>query len=109
MTLLRLCGVDDVPSGEARRFEVDSRPIAIVNLGEDGFRAIDAICSHAHYFLDEGEIDVDFGTVECPKHGSTFDLETGKPRTLPATQPVQVWDVKVEGDDVMIDYEENDG
>jgi len=48
-------------------------------------------------------VDVDFGTIECPKHGSTFDLNTGKPITLPATQPVERFDVKVEGDDVLIE------
>jgi 3-phenylpropionate/trans-cinnamate dioxygenase ferredoxin subunit len=108
MTLVRLCAVDDVPEGEACRFEIDHRPIAVVNLGEAGFRAIDAICSHAHYFLDEGEVDVDDGTIECPKHGSTFDLETGRPTTLPATQPVPVFNVKVEGGDVLVDYDDND-
>jgi 3-phenylpropionate/trans-cinnamate dioxygenase ferredoxin component len=108
MALVRLCGIDDVPEGETRRFELDHRPIAVVNLGEEGFRAVDAICSHAHYFLDEGEIDVDFGTIECPKHGSTFDLETGRPTTLPATQPVQVFRVKVDGDDVLVDFYDDD-
>jgi 3-phenylpropionate/trans-cinnamate dioxygenase ferredoxin subunit len=108
MALVRLCGLDEVPEGEARRFEIDHRPIAVVNLGDEGVRAIDAICSHAHYFLDEGDIDVDFGTIECPKHGSTFDLDTGRPTTLPATQPVDVFDAKVEGNDVYIDYEVKD-
>ena len=103
MALVRICGVDDVPVGEVRRFEFDHRPIAVVNLGEEGFRAVDAICSHAHYFLDEGEVDPDDETIECPKHGSTFDLDTGKPRTLPATQPVDVFPVKVESDDVLIE------
>ena len=103
MALVRICGVGDVPEGEARRFELDHRPYAVVNLGEEGFRVVDAICSHAHYFLDEGEVDPDFETIECPKHGSTFELNTGKPRTLPATQPVEVFPVKVENDDVMIE------
>jgi 3-phenylpropionate/trans-cinnamate dioxygenase ferredoxin subunit len=106
VALMRICGVDEVPEGEARRFELDHRPFAVVNLGDEGFRVVDAICSHAHYFLDEGEVDVDFETVECPKHGSTFDLNTGKPRTLPATQPVDVFPVKVENDDVMIEVSE---
>ena len=66
--------------GEARRFQAGERLIAVVNLGDEGFRAIDAMCSHAHYYLDEGEVDVDDETIECPKHGSTFDLETGRPR-----------------------------
>ncbi|MGZ8626060.1 MAG: non-heme iron oxygenase ferredoxin subunit [Actinomycetota bacterium] len=103
MALVRLCGVGDVPVGEARRFEHDHRPFAVVNLGEGGFRVVDAICSHAHYFLDEGEVDAEDETVECPKHGSTFDLNTGKPRSLPATQPVEAFGVKVENDDVMIE------
>jgi len=103
MALVRVPAASDIPVGEARRFQVGGREVAVVNLGEDGFRAIDAICSHAHSFLDEGEVDVDFGTIECAKHGSTFDLETGKPRTLPATQPVQVFPVKQEGDDILIE------
>jgi 3-phenylpropionate/trans-cinnamate dioxygenase ferredoxin subunit len=106
MGLVRLCGVGEVPEGETRRVELDARPYAVANLGEDGFRVVDAICSHAHYFLDEGELDVDDQTLECPKHGSTFDLNTGRARTLPATQPVEAFAVKVEGDDVMIEMPE---
>jgi 3-phenylpropionate/trans-cinnamate dioxygenase ferredoxin component len=106
VALVRLCTVSDVPDGEVRRFEVDHRPIAVVNLGDEGFRAVDAICSHAHYFLDEGEVDVDLETIECPKHGSTFDLGTGKPRTLPATVPVQVFPVKIENDDILIEVDD---
>ena len=106
MALVRLCGVDEVPVGEARRFELDARPYAVANLGDEGFRVVDAICSHAHYFLDEGELDVEDETIECPKHGSTFDLNTGRPRTLPATQPVEAFAVKVEGGDLMIEMPE---
>jgi len=106
MTLVKVCTVAEVPEGEARRFEVGGRPFAVTNLGEQGFRVVDAICSHAHYFLDEGEVDVEDQTIECPKHGSTFDLETGAPRTLPATQPVEVFATKVENDDVMIEVPE---
>jgi 3-phenylpropionate/trans-cinnamate dioxygenase ferredoxin subunit len=100
---VKVCAASDVPEGEARRFRVDDRLVAIVNCGEEGFRAIDAICSHAHYFLDEGEVDCDLGTIECPKHGSTFHLESGRPKTLPATVPVAVYPTKVDGDDVLIE------
>jgi 3-phenylpropionate/trans-cinnamate dioxygenase ferredoxin subunit len=103
MTLVRLCATTDVPEGEARRFTVGDAHIAVVNLGADGFRAIDAVCSHEHYFLDEGEVDADLCTIECPKHGSTFDLETGRPRTLPAVRPVAVYDVKIDDDDILIE------
>jgi 3-phenylpropionate/trans-cinnamate dioxygenase ferredoxin component len=103
VALVKVCRTTDVPAGEVRRFEVDGRLVAVANLGEEGFRAVDAICSHAHYFLDEGEVDPDLETIECPKHGSTFDLNTGKPRTLPATLPVATYKVKTEGDDILIE------
>jgi 3-phenylpropionate/trans-cinnamate dioxygenase ferredoxin component len=103
MGLVTVCRTDEVPEGEVRRFEVAGQEIAVVNLGEDGFRAVGDICSHAHYFLHEGEVDADFATIECPKHGSTFDLDTGKPRSLPATMPVPVYNVKVEGDEVKVE------
>jgi 3-phenylpropionate/trans-cinnamate dioxygenase ferredoxin subunit len=103
MTRVRVCTVAEVPPGEAKRFPVDGRLVAVVNLGDEGFRALDAICSHAHYYLDEGEVDPDFGTIECPKHGSTFDLDTGKPRSLPATEPVESFPVSTEDDDVYIE------
>jgi 3-phenylpropionate/trans-cinnamate dioxygenase ferredoxin component len=100
---LKVCTVADVPPGEARRFPVDGRLVAVVNLGDEGFRAVDAICSHAHSFLDEGEVDPDFETIECPKHGSTFDLNSGKPRSLPATEPVDTFLVTTDDDDIYIE------
>ncbi|MEX2274502.1 MAG: non-heme iron oxygenase ferredoxin subunit [Actinomycetota bacterium] len=103
MPLVRLCSTSDVPEGDAKRFEIDGREIAVANLGDKGFRVIDAECSHAHYYLDEGEVDVEDETIECPKHGSTFDLETGRPTTLPAIVPVDVYPVKIEGDDILIE------
>jgi len=105
VALVRVCAASEVPEGEAKRVAVGDREIAVVNLGADGFRAVDAICSHAHYHLDEGDVDVEEATIECPKHGSTFDLETGRPRSLPATVPVEVFPVKVDDDDVMIEVE----
>ena len=102
MTAVRVCETKDVPPGGARRYSIDGREVAVVNLGGEGFRALDAICSHAKYYLDEGEVDVDTETIECPKHGSTFDLRTGEPQALPATEPVPVYEVKVNGDDVVV-------
>ena len=103
MALVKVATTTDIPEGEARRFNVDGNLVAVANLGDQGFRAVDAICSHAHSFLDEGDVDVDFETIECPKHGSTFDLNTGRPRTLPATMPVNAYTVKVEGEDILIE------
>ena len=103
MATVRACRAVDVPAGESRRFDVDGREVAVVNLGEDGWRAIDAICSHEHAYLDEGEVDVDLCTIECPKHGSTFDLANGNAKTLPAVRPVTVYPVTVDGHDILIE------
>src|SRR3989454_9233678 len=103
MELVKVCAARDVPGGGARRFPIDGRLVAVANLGGGNFRAVDAICSHAQYFLDEGEVDVDLETIESPKHGSTFDLDTGAARTLPAITPVDVFPVTVTDDDVLIE------
>jgi 3-phenylpropionate/trans-cinnamate dioxygenase ferredoxin subunit len=94
--------VDDVKPGEARRFDVDGHRIAVVRIGDD-FYAIGDTCSHEDYSLSEGEIDEEERTIECWKHGSTFSLETGEPQTLPATRPVPVYDIVVDGDDLFVE------
>jgi 3-phenylpropionate/trans-cinnamate dioxygenase ferredoxin subunit len=98
---IRLCGRDDVMSGSARRFDVDGHRIALVRIGDD-FYAIGDECSHADYSLSEGDVWEDEQEIECPKHGSTFSLLTGEPQTLPATKPVPVYVVQLEGDDVKV-------
>jgi len=106
MALVKVATTQEIPEGEARRFRHDSTEVAVANLGGGEFRAIDAICSHALSYLDEGEVDPDMETIECAKHGSTFDLNTGRPRTLPATQPVRAYAVTVDGDDILIEVDD---
>lgn len=103
MTTVRVCSVGEVAAGEAKRFALDGLSIAVVNLGEEGVHALDAVCSHEHAWLDEGDVDLDMGTIECPKHGSTFDVVTGRPRSLPAIKPVTSYPVTVSGDDILIE------
>jgi 3-phenylpropionate/trans-cinnamate dioxygenase ferredoxin component len=105
MALVEIGKTTDVPEGEARRFVVNRIEVAVANLGEGRFFAVDDICSHAEASLSEGEVDPDDETIECPRHGSTFDLRTGRPRTLPATVPVVTFPVKVEGDTLLIEVE----
>ena len=95
MTRVRLCDVDDIASGAARRFDVGPHRIAVVRIDDD-FYAIGDTCSHADYSLSEGEVDCDERTLECWKHGSQFSLVDGKPVSLPATRPVPVYDVAVD-------------
>lgn len=98
---LRVCSVKEVETGSARRFDVDGHRLCVVHLGDD-YYVIDDTCTHADYSLSEGDIWEDDLEIECPKHGSTFSLETGEPATLPATQPVRVYEVKIDGDDVVV-------
>jgi 3-phenylpropionate/trans-cinnamate dioxygenase ferredoxin subunit len=70
---------------------------------DDDFYAVGDRCSHADFSLSEGEVWADEREIECWKHGSTFSLETGEPQSLPATTPVPVYDVRVEGGDVMVE------
>jgi 3-phenylpropionate/trans-cinnamate dioxygenase ferredoxin subunit len=98
----RLCRVDDLAPGTARRFDVGRHRIALVRIGDD-FYAVGDRCSHADFSLSEGEVWPDELEIECWKHGSTFSLKTGEPQSLPATRPVPVYDVRVEGDDVWLE------
>jgi 3-phenylpropionate/trans-cinnamate dioxygenase ferredoxin component len=97
----RLCRRDDIESGAAKRFELGKHRICLVRI-EDSFYAIGDRCSHADFSLAEGEVYPDECEIECWKHGSTFSLVDGKPQSLPATKPVPVYEVRLEGDDVWV-------
>jgi 3-phenylpropionate/trans-cinnamate dioxygenase ferredoxin component len=67
--------------------------------------AIEDRCSHDDGPLVEGELDQDKCTIECPRHGSLFDLKTGKPLTLPAYVPVDAFKVRIEHDTIKLEVE----
>jgi 3-phenylpropionate/trans-cinnamate dioxygenase ferredoxin subunit len=98
--MTRACGVADVADGSALAVRMDDVDIAIVRNGND-FYAIKDECSHAAIALSEGEIEG--CEIECWLHGSRFDLRSGKPLSLPASEPVPVYPVSVVGDDVHVD------
>ncbi len=83
--------------------EIGEHRIAMFRVG-DAVYAIGDRCSHAEASLSEGEIFD--GEVECPRHGSAFDLATGTPQTLPATRPVPVYAVEVVDGDVYVTIED---
>ncbi|HMG40142.1 MAG TPA: non-heme iron oxygenase ferredoxin subunit [Acidimicrobiales bacterium] len=97
----RICAFDELEPNTARRFDVDGRHIAVVRLDDDVY-AIGDVCSHQNISLSEGEIHTGEKTIECWKHGSEFSLETGESLTLPATKGVPVYEVVVDGDDVLV-------
>ena len=103
----RVCGVDEVAKGAVARFEVDGVPIALVHGDDDSFHAVHDECSHAQVALSEGEVDG--CTLECWLHGSRFDLRTGEPTGLPATEPIPVYPVEVRGGDIYVTMESSNG
>jgi 3-phenylpropionate/trans-cinnamate dioxygenase ferredoxin component len=101
MTELARIPVSSVPDGKAVRVEGGPDGICLVRVG-DSFHALADRCSHADVRLSEGEIDPDECSVECWKHGSAFSLIDGEPQSLPATSPVAVFQVTVEGDELVV-------
>jgi 3-phenylpropionate/trans-cinnamate dioxygenase ferredoxin component len=101
MPKVTLCPLDELASGTARRFEVGGHRIAVVRLDDDVY-AIGDTCTHANISLSEGDIHADDKTIECWKHGSEFSLETGEALTLPATRAEPVYDVRVDGGDIVV-------
>ena len=98
--MIRICSTDDVPKGAAVSADVDGTQLAIVH-GEDGnFYAVYDECSHDSVALSEGEVEG--CTLECWLHGSRFDLRTGEPTGLPATEPVPVYPVEIHDGDIYI-------
>lgn len=86
--------LDELAPGSVRKIDVDGVPVAVVRIDDDVY-AIGDVCSHAEVSLSEGDVWEEECELECPQHGSTFSLTTGEPATLPATQPVPVFDAEV--------------
>ena len=90
-----ICAVDELPPGAKRVVRWEDLEIGIVNCGGEVL-AVEDRCSHDNGDLMEGDVDDDTCTVECPRHGSVFDLRTGKPLNLPAYVPIDTFPVSVD-------------
>ena len=84
-------------------YTVHGEPILVLRV-EDELFAIHNICSHADAKLSEGEFDPDEGCVECPLHGSSFDIRTGVPRSFPAFEPVPIYKVYAEDGNIILEH-----
>ncbi|MHB1469470.1 MAG: Rieske (2Fe-2S) protein [Solirubrobacteraceae bacterium] len=93
--IVDICALDELPAGERRIVEWQDLTIGVFNCDGELF-AIEDRCSHDDGPLAEGEFDRGGCTVECPRHGARFDLRTGRPLTLPAYEPVDVFEVRIE-------------
>jgi 3-phenylpropionate/trans-cinnamate dioxygenase ferredoxin subunit len=102
MAYERVCALDEVAADQALAVTLGRYELAIARDGDEVF-AVENTCSHAEVALSEGEVaDCQ---IECWLHGSMFDLRTGKPTNLPATEPVATFPVDVRGSDVYVDTE----
>jgi 3-phenylpropionate/trans-cinnamate dioxygenase ferredoxin component len=99
---VKVCSVGDVEPDSSIRVDAAGYRLAVVRIGDDSWYVLGDRCSHAEASLSGGEVWPDEREIECPQHGSAFSLESGEPLTLPATQPVPVYEVRVQGDDVLV-------
>ena len=102
--IIDICPVSELPPGQMRLVEHEDLEIAVVNCNGT-FYAIEDRCSHDDGPLVEGGLDQEKCTVECPRHGSLFDLKTGKPLTLPAYVPIDTYVVIVEDDTIKLEVD----
>lgn len=91
----------DIPDGEAVRVEGGPYGVCLARIGNEVYALADR-CTHQEWPLSAGEVEPYSCSIECTKHGSTFSLKDGTPESLPATVPVQVYPVRVEGDEVIV-------
>jgi 3-phenylpropionate/trans-cinnamate dioxygenase ferredoxin subunit len=91
--MIKICALDDIAPGSVISADIDGQQVAVVRVDGGGVYAIRDECSHAAVPLSEGEVDG--CTLECWLHGSRFDLRTGAPTGLPATEPVPVYPVEI--------------
>lgn len=101
MTFESVAKIEDIPDGGMKQVVAHGDVVGLYRCGSTVY-AINDYCSHEETFLTEGEFDCDEFEVECPLHGSRFDVRDGSVRILPATKPVASYEVKIEGDLVMV-------
>ncbi len=93
--------VGEIPDGEGRAFDVHDVAVGVFNCAGRYF-AMGDICTHAHAQLHEGSLDRVRCTIECPLHGAEYDLRTGNVLTPPATEPIERFRLRVQGDEIQV-------
>ena len=96
--------LEEIPDGGMRQFNVRGDLVGVYRVGPDVY-AIGDVCTHEYTHLTEGEFDPEELEVECPLHGSRFNVVDGSVRILPATKPEPTYEVKIEGDMILIGRE----
>ena len=95
MALIDVGLADELPPNSVKIVNAGSITVGVYNLNGEFF-ALEDRCSHDDGPLCEGDFDPDAGVAICPRHGANIDIRTGQPRTLPATEPVDTFPVRIE-------------
>lgn len=103
MSRERVASLEALKPGSAMKIVIDGIPIALVRETQGEIHALGDRCSHGDISLSEGFVEDD--SIECWAHGSKFELSTGTPRNFPAYEPVPVFAVEIDGDDVFVNTE----
>lgn len=103
---IKVANVEDIPNGEALQVEAEGQTLALVKVGDDVY-CVNDICTHEHAHLSEGFCEG--YEIECPLHGSIFDVRTGEVKSLPATEDVKTYQVKVEDGEVLVQVDDSEG
>jgi 3-phenylpropionate/trans-cinnamate dioxygenase ferredoxin component len=100
VALEKVAQLSELADGQPERVEVGDVPVCLVRLG-DTVKAVHDTCSHQQWSLADGMV---WGNgIECSLHGSTFDLDTGAPSSLPATKAIPTFPVELDGAAVLVD------
>lgn len=103
-SLFKIAQRGDIPAGGRIVVTVDDIEIAVFNVDDEQFYAVEDICSHDGGPLSEGALVEDV-QVECPRHGARFDIRTGRALTMPAFEPITAYPVVVRGNDLYLDMD----
>ena len=104
MPEIEVAAAAEFPPGSSKIVREGSLFVGVYNCGGELY-AIEDRCSHDNGPLAEGEFDEEHCTVECPRHGSLFDLKTGQPKSLPAYVPVDTFPVIIEDETIKLEVE----
>lgn len=95
----KVATIDEIPPGGRKSVVADDRAVLVFRIGDD-FYAVEDVCSHDGQPLTDGPLS---GTaIECPRHGARFDIRTGKPLCMPAVEPIAVFEVKTENNNILV-------
>ena len=98
---VKVAQAGEIQEGHVKTVLAKEQRLALAHLAGGTYHAIEDRCTHDNGPLGAGELVDDW--VECPRHGARFNVKSGQPVTLPAVLPVKSFQVKVVGNDILVE------